>query len=309
MIRRSTTRRCFACANVLHAGQLLVLAQGRQRQEHCSEACMRATLRAQRKARARRRWRLTAVASLTTLLLAGTWAVLRHRAPGARSISAAWDDPQWKKPAAPQPITYGPAWPPTDDDWQFAFDRASWVYPLPGPTRHAPVADDRLFVTDAGRGRSAICRVKGACGVVLGGKLWGEHVYAALEGVVDRVSSGGGEDHGGGFVRIAHFGGMAFTQYFHLAAIPRGVVRGAKISAGEVIGLVGDTGTGGERGGVHAHLHFSLSVRPSAEFPETFWDPTPLMSRWTLRVPAHGSVAGLVAATNALETPRRYRGH
>jgi murein DD-endopeptidase MepM/ murein hydrolase activator NlpD len=246
---------------------------------------------------------------VATLLLVGSWAVLRHRAPAARSISAAWENPDWKKPPPPPPNVFGPAWPPTDDDWQFAFDRAAWVYPLPGPTRHPPIADDRVFVTDGGRGQGSVCRMPGACGVALGGKLWGEHVYAALDGVVDRASSHGGDEHGGGFVRIAHFGGMAFTQYFHLAAIPRGVVRGAKISAGEVIGLVGDTGTGGEHGPSHAHLHFSLSVRPSPEFAETFWDPTPLMTQWKVRVPPHGSVAGLVAATNALETPRRYRGH
>jgi murein DD-endopeptidase MepM/ murein hydrolase activator NlpD len=214
----------------------------------------------------------------------------------------------WKKPVGPQPIYFGPAWPPTDEDWQFAFDRAPWVFPLPGPEWRTPVADERVFMTDPrGRAGAASCRVPGTCGVTLGGQLWGEHVYAALDGVVDRVSAVGIE-HGGAFVRIAHFGGMVFTQYFHLAAIPRGVVRGAKISAGEVIGLVGDTGTSGERAGARTHLHFSLSVRPAAEFVETFWDPAPLMAEWTLRSPPHGSVAGLVAATSALETPRRHRG-
>ena len=59
----------------------------------------------------------------------------------------------------------------------------------------------------------------------------------------------------------------------------------------------------------HPHLHFALSIRPSAEWPETFWDPTPLMATWPLRVPPHGSVAGLVAATDTMEIPRRHRGH
>ena len=154
-----------------------------------------------------------------------------------------------------------------------------------------------------------MCRTPGACGVALGGQLWGEHVYAALDGVVDRAAPGGADEHGGGYVRIAHLGGMVFTHYFHLAAIPRGVVRGARVSAGEVIGLVGDTGTGSEKPGPHPHLHFALSIRPSAEWPETFWDPTPLMATWPLRVPPHGSVAGLVAATDTMEIPRRHRGH
>ena len=48
--------------------------------------------------------------------------------------------------------------------------------------------------------------------------------------------------HGGEFVRIAHRNGTVFTQYFHLAAIPRGIERGVPVKGGDVIGLLGDTG-------------------------------------------------------------------
>ena len=224
--------------------------------------------------RARTRSRLHAIAGATVaaLLLAGGWTVWRHRAPQPRSISLSWVDVIWDKPARRRNRrTSGPAWPPTDDDWLFAFDRARVGLPAAGPVapragrRRSPVRDRSAPASDA------VCRTPGTCGVALGGQLWGEHVYAALDGVVDRAAPGGADEHGGGYVRIAHLGGMVFTHYFHLAAIPRGVVRGARVSAGEVIGLVGDTGTGSEKPGPHPHLHFALSIRPSAEWPETFW--------------------------------------
>jgi len=304
---RATARRlCFACGNAVEADEQFVLARGQRREPHCSEACVRATVRARRSALWRSRLRLTAGAVLVAVVAGGVWSIKRHRAPPARSIALSWAETEWPKPAPLLPGYYGPAWPPTDEDWAFAFNRAAWTYPLPGPVRRPPVADEHLFATDA-KPHPAACRTPGVCGVDLGGQLWGEHVFAVLEGVVDRSVPGGGDDHGGGYVRIAHFGGMMFTHYFHLAAIPRGVVRGARVSAGEVIGLVGDTGTGGERP-ARPHLHFAFSIRPSAEWPEAYWDPRPLMVKWTLRVPPHGSVAGLVAATNTMEIPRRHRG-
>ena len=101
---------------------------------------------------------------------------------------------------------------------------------------------------------------------------------------------------------------MVFTQYFHLAAIPRGVRRGARVAAGDVIGLVGDTGIGGEAPASRAHLHFAFSIRPSTELAEIYWDPTPLMARWPLRVPPHGTVAGLAAPVSDEDLLRRRRG-
>ena len=307
---RATARRlCFACRRAVDADELIILVRGRKREPHCSEECVQDTVSARRRARAWSRLRVIAGAAVAGLLLAGVWTVRRHRLPLSRSISLGWSDGGWQKAAPLGPAYFGPAWPPTDADWMFAFERAAWTYPLPGPVRRASAVDDRLFATDASRGRAPVCRKSGVCGVALGGQLWGEHVFAVADGVVDRSSPGGADEHGGGYVRIAHFGGMVFTHYFHLAAVPRGVVRGAHITAGEVIGLVGDTGTGSEGPRARPHLHFAFSIRPSAEFPDTFWDPTPLMVNWKLRVPPHGSVAGLLAATDALEIPRRHKGH
>jgi hypothetical protein len=40
---------------------------------------------------------------------------------------------------------------------------------------------------------------------------------------------------------------------------------------------------------------------------EIFWDPAPLMARWLLRVPPHGTVAGLAAPVSDEELLRRRR--
>jgi murein DD-endopeptidase MepM/ murein hydrolase activator NlpD len=295
--------RCVVCGDRLDADSGLVLASGRLRLAHCSEVCLEETVQKQMRTRTVRRLWTAAGASVVALLLVGVWMVKRHRAPQSQAISYAWPETVRKDQPAPSgPALYGPAWPPTDDDWMFAFGRVSWSYPLPGPARRRPVADDRRF------NPGGICRTTGACGVRLGGELWGEHVYAVLDGVVDRAQGGGNDDHGGGYVRIAHFGGMVFTHYYHLAAIPRGVRRGARVAAGEVIGLVGDTGTRDEAPASRPHLHFAFSIRPSSEMAEVFWDPAPLMARWLLRVPPHGTVAGLAVPVNDEDLLRRRRG-
>ena len=283
---------CSVCDTGLDddAGDRFVLVRGGVRELHCSAACLRRSLRRQQVARARARRTLLLITSLIVLVVGGgggAW--LRFHAPQPQSISHAW--PGSKVVAEPvqgaKLIFFGPAWPPTDDDWMYTFTRASWVYPLPGPVQRMPRVDARVFGPEPPR--PAVCRKPGACGVDLGGDLWGEHVYAVQDGVVDRVHREGNEEHGGIYVRLSHFGGMVFTQYFHLAAIPRLLSRGDRVKAGEVIGLLGDTGTGGAR----RHLHFALSIRPSTELSEVYWDPTPLMAGWPLRKPSHGTVAGL----------------
>jgi murein DD-endopeptidase MepM/ murein hydrolase activator NlpD len=109
------------------------------------------------------------------------------------------------------------------------------------------------------------------------------------DGVIDRIQRVDSDDAGGAYVRIAHFGGYVFTQYFHLAAIPLHLTRGSVVHAGDVIGLVGDSGGGKQT----RHLTFTLSVMPSRDFSEVFWDPAPWMADWPLHVPVHGTVAGL----------------
>jgi hypothetical protein len=305
--------RCIVCRNVVRADDQVVLARGRRRDVHCSEDCLVETVRKQARARWVWRWRAIAGASVAIVLFVGVWTVRRHRKPAPRSIAIPWTQTtEWKKPVEPGPNYYGPAWPPTDEDWKFAFDRARWIYPLPGPVRRVPTPHDRLLAPEPVKSAKVrppepYCRKPGTCGVTLGGQLWGEHVYAVAAGVVDYARATGSDKSGGGYVRIAHFGGMVYTHYFHLAATPKGIARGARVAPGDVVGLVGDTGTAVEGPKPRSHLHFALSIHPSVELPDVYWDPTPLMAEWPLKVPPHGTVAGLTATVADEEAMRRHR--
>jgi hypothetical protein len=314
------TESCFYCGERVDEDERHVLMLGRIEQPHCSEACLKRSIRNERKRRAalRRRWSAAGLAVAVVLVGAGVvWR--RFHAPRPEWISMAAPEPEQEAPPTiTGPIYYGPAWPPTDEDWAFAFARGHWVYPLPGPMRRATTPDEHIFVTETGsKSPKAVkapppqCREKGRCGADLGGELWGEHVYAARDGIIDRVQTHGeqgapGEEEGGGqYVRIAHYGGMAFTQYFHLAGTPRQIVRGARVRAGDVIGLLGDTGVkDGKR-----HLTFALSTRPPGGFPEVYWDPAPLMATWSLHSPPHGTVAGLLPAPRRDDDLGRRRRH
>jgi murein DD-endopeptidase MepM/ murein hydrolase activator NlpD len=295
---------CIVCRTVITDGERFVLMRGRRREAHCSQACLVETVGTRRHARAAARRRRLLAASAIVLALGGGRALWQrfHQQP-PEWIS--YDPPELRPAPAPrpEPIFYGPPWPPTDDDWRWTFAHAAWTYPLPGPARRTPAVDDRVLAGPEparhGAARAAVCHDPRRCGVDLGGPLWGEHVYAVLDGVVDRVQHAPGDEPGGVYLRLAHRGGMVFTHYFHLAAVPRGVARGAPIKAGDVIGLVGETGN--EHPG--RYVHFALSVRPGSDFPEVYWDPTPLMADWPLRLPAHGTVAGFVPPETDLDVP------
>jgi murein DD-endopeptidase MepM/ murein hydrolase activator NlpD len=163
-----------------------------------------------------------------------------------------------------------------------------WIHPLDGPVRRMPISDSRVFGAERPGERPAECR-SGHCGVDIGGEVFGEPVHAAHDGVIDRVQRGPNEDHGGLYVRIAHRDGKVFTQYFHLAAIPRRIVPGLAVKAGEVVGLVGESGVKHSK----AHLHFTLSVKPSSTMKEQYIDPESLIAIWPLRVPGKATVGGL----------------
>ncbi|MCU1278326.1 MAG: peptidase [bacterium] len=291
MKRDVNNETCPICGNIPYDSDRRVLVNGRVRRSYCSQACLRVGVRmaqsAQRKARLRRY-----AFVLSFVLVATGVGYLRHllllprprRAPVSTPAPVAAEAP-------PEATPFGPHWPPTDDEWLEQFAHAAWVYPLPGPTRRRPAISRRLLVAERAANARARCRSAGRCGVDLGGELWGEHVYAAHDGVIDRVQRTSDDAPGGVYVRIAHWGGAVFTQYFHLAATPTRLAVGTRVTAGEVIGLAGDTGVADAR----AHLHFALSVRPSSDSPEVYWDPEPLMARWPLHTPERGSVAGLLS--------------
>jgi murein DD-endopeptidase MepM/ murein hydrolase activator NlpD len=153
----------------------------------------------------------------------------------------------------------------------------AWIHPLAGPKRRMPINHTAAFGAERDGQRPPEC-ASGHCGVDVGGSIWGEPVHAVHDGVVDWVNRGPNDEHGGIFVKIAHRGGTLYSWYFHLAAVPRWIRPGAKITAGQVIGLVGDTGV--KNSG--PHLHFSMTVKPSKEAHERYLDPEPLIAIWPL---------------------------
>jgi murein DD-endopeptidase MepM/ murein hydrolase activator NlpD len=157
----------------------------------------------------------------------------------------------------------------------------AWFHPLAGPERKMPRNHVQAFGAERPGDRPVEC-VSGHCGVDLGGGMWGEPVRAVHAGVVDRVNRGPNEEHGGVYVRIAHRENTVFSWYFHLAAVPRWIVPGTTVEAGQVIGLLGDTGIKASA----PHLHFAMSVRPSPEAPERYLDPESLVAIWPLWIPA-----------------------
>lgn len=292
---------CIVCGRGSAEQEWFVLLLERRARLHCSSSCLADSMEQQRRARKTSLRRRGLAALALALLTAGAVVVRRHIAPPPEWISGGPAEPLPAQPP-PAPIPFGPAWPPTDDEWKALFATAHWIYPLPGPVRRAFTPDGKIFGPAATASRGALCHTEDHCGVDLGGELWGEHIYAAHDGIVERVQGPGHEEHGGQYVRLSHFGGMVFTEYFHLAAIPRGIARGAHVKAGELVGLLGDTGAEDGR----RHLCFALSVRPSPDFPEVFWDPSPWMGRWPLRVPPNGTVAGLVLTGKLGDMPRRH---
>jgi murein DD-endopeptidase MepM/ murein hydrolase activator NlpD len=259
----------------------------------CSEVCLRAARSAQRKRRwqARRRAMKVMIIGLAVAgaCLAPHQGRIGGRPPQADGATAVHAAPEAVLP----PGWFGPEWPPTDASLLAALGRDAWIHPLAGPVRRMPRNDARVFGAVRPGNRAVECR-NGHCGVDLGGEIWGEHVRAVHDGVVDYVQRGPNAQHGGQFVRISHRGGSVFTQYFHLAAIPRRIERGAIVKGGDVVGLVGDTGVKESP----PHLHFSISVKPSQSKFEKYVDPEPLITLWPLRVPIAGSEAGLVTTVS-----------
>jgi hypothetical protein len=200
-------------------------------------------------------------------------------------------------PPPPDPALFGPHWPPTEQDWLAEIQGDAWIHPLDGPNRRMPVSDSRVFGAERAGDRPGECR-NGHCGVDLSGP-WGEPVHAVHDGVVDRVQRGPNEEHGGLYVRIAHRDGTIFSQYFHLAAIPRQLVPGVHVKVGDVIGLLGYTGVKHSQ----QHLHFTLSVRPAQNMTERYMDPEPLIALWPMRIPV-GDANEVVTTHVAPGVPR-----
>jgi murein DD-endopeptidase MepM/ murein hydrolase activator NlpD len=159
-------------------------------------------------------------------------------------------------------------------------ERDIWYHPLPGPKRMLPERDTRRFGAAREGMRPEEC-AGGHCGIDIG-TVEGMLVLAAHDGVIERVQrdaeEGGRRGNEGRFIRINHKGGTVVTSYIHLEAIREDLKPGIPVKAGEAIATVGATGV------LHSgpHLHFAVSVRPSADGPELYIDPEPLLHLWPL---------------------------
>jgi murein DD-endopeptidase MepM/ murein hydrolase activator NlpD len=254
----------------------------------CSERCFTAALAKQKK----QRWAARRRAAKVLVLAGVVVGALLTPHPRPSQPTASLKPVQPAAAAGPPPLPegwFGPDWPPTETSLLAALGRDAWLHPMAGPIRRMPRSDSRVFGAGRPGNRAVECR-NGHCGVDLGGEIWGEHIHAVHDGVVDFVQRGANPTHGGRFVRISHRNGTVFTWYFHLAAIPRGLERGAQVKGGDVVGLLGDTG-------VHEsapHLHFAVSIKPIPGGYEKYIDPEPLIALWPLRVPVEGGESGLV---------------
>jgi len=282
---------CGLCEGDLSLGRYVEVVHGSVLVTFCSDACVRAARRARRALRwaARRR----SIRRLVVLSVALVGWLTPHQGPAsklARPVTS-MPLPRVVEPPGPEvlpPGWYGPEWPPSDASLLETLGRDAWVHPLAGPIRRMPRTDSRVFGADRPGNRPIECR-NGHCGVDLGGEIYGEHVHAVHDGIVDYIQRGANPDRGGRFVRLSHRNGTLFTQYFHLAAIPRGLQRGMFVKAGDVIGLLGDSGVKESA----PHLHFALSIRMPKDAGERYIDPEPLVALWPLRVPIDGSEVGL----------------
>jgi hypothetical protein len=264
----------------------------------CSEDCLRAKMRDDAVARSATRRRTARVFILGTALVGAF--VVPHEGPPSRRPrpAAAPVRGTAQADAGELPGAFGPEWPPNEASLIAELGRDAWLHPLPGPFRRMPMRDSRVFGAERPGDRPIECR-RGHCGVDVGGEIWGEHVHAAHDGIIDRVQRAPNEQHGGHYVRIAHRNGTVFTQYFHLAAIPRRLQPGVQVKAGELIGALGDTGVTESS----AHLHFTVSVKPGKGWPEQYMDPEPLIALWPLRIPLERSPIALVSTTGKVGVP------
>lgn len=158
-------------------------------------------------------------------------------------------------------------------------ERDLWIHPLAGPDRKMPTRATRRFGATRNGMRPDECR-SGHCGVDLGEER-GEAIFAAHDGVVERVVEEDTGAPGGRYVRLNHRGGTITTSYMHLDSLRAGLRPGVPVKAGDLLGTVGDTGV------FHSgpHLHFQIGVRARPDASELFIDPEPLLHLWALRPP------------------------
>jgi murein DD-endopeptidase MepM/ murein hydrolase activator NlpD len=89
----------------------------------------------------------------------------------------------------------------------------------------------------------------------------GTEIYAAADGV---VTGAGPNGRYGNWMQIDHAGKVT-TVYGHLSAFAPGIAAGTRVSQGELVGFVGNTGRS-----TGAHLHFEIVANGRTVNPLTF---------------------------------------
>ena len=98
-----------------------------------------------------------------------------------------------------------------------------------------------------------------------------DNVFAAMDGVVRHVNAVAGDSNYGRYIVLEHpeqTPGI-YTLYAHLARIAPGLKVGARVTRGQVIGLMGHSSSGNiprDR----AHLHFEIGVMVTRDFPSWY---------------------------------------
>ena len=91
--------------------------------------------------------------------------------------------------------------------------------------------------------------------------MTGTEIYAAADGV---VTGAGPNGRYGNWMQIDHAGKVT-TVYGHLSAFAPGIEAGTRVSQGELVGFVGNTGRS-----TGAHLHFEIVANGRTVNPLTF---------------------------------------
>src|ERR1700722_3114418 len=190
------------------------------------------------------------VAGVGFLVLGVGWKLTNAEPAGATAIAAAEAAPTDYVPENSDP---GPA--PITIDPLAAADEPSQDANRPG----APL--DFLRVTSSyGMRRHPILGFTRMHQGVDFAAREGAPVLAAADGVVTQAGLGGGY---GNIIRLSHAGGWG-TGYAHLSGFAPGVLPGATVTRGQVIGFVGHTGLA-----TGPPLHFEVSFRGEKLDPMT----------------------------------------
>lgn len=292
LLRPAPALACPRCHGPVHVGSRHIAVSGTAVHVYCSEPCLRGIPELDAPAPLeepprRARWWIVAGLAIGGSF-GGTFVVLRgvDRDKPVASVPSAPPVPLAVAAPAPPPVAtvaIPPVAPPQDDELLHDLMQDAWIHPLAGPKRRMPINHTAAFGAER-QGQPPPECVSGHCGVDVGGAIWGEQVHAVHEGVVAWVNRGPNDEHGGLFVKIAHRGASLYSWYFHLAAIPRWIVPGVRITVGQVIGLLGDSGV--QRSG--PHLHFAMTVKPPGGARERYLDPEPLIAIWPLWIVEDG---------------------